>query len=219
MEMTIRPLEERDLAEAAAIEATAPDAWSESALRGSLQAQREGGAARLFAAQWRPAAANDRANDTGTVLLVGSEANDKRTVPCVGSGQNCPAPVSGQRTDASKTKEPSPCPPSCPPCPKPFLVGVAAFQCAGGAASLDTLTVAPAFRRQGVGRALLRAAFAQLCSEGAVFCFLEVRESNAPAIALYQSLGFAAVGRRRGFYQTPAEDALVMRCMLPGASE
>lgn len=163
--LTVRPLEERDLAEAAAIEASAPDAWSESALRGSLQAQREGGAARLFAAEWRRA-------EAGT--------------------------PGGETTPAA-----------------PALAGVAAFQCAAGAASLDTLTVAPAFRRQGVARALLQAALQSLCAEGAVFCFLEVRESNAPAIALYKSLGFTAVGRRRGFYQNPSEDALVMRCVLP----
>lgn len=95
------------------------------------------------------------------------------------------------------------------------LAGLAAFQTAGGEASLDTLTVSPAFRRQGVGRALLTHALRALAAEGAGCCFLEVREHNAPAISLYQSLGFAAVGRRRDFYRAPAEDALVLRCGLP----
>lgn len=97
------------------------------------------------------------------------------------------------------------------------LAGLAAFQLAGGEASLDTLTVDPALRRQGVGRALLNCALRALAAEGAGCCFLEVREGNAPALALYQSLGFAAVGRRRNFYRTPDEDALVLRCELPAA--
>lgn len=99
---------------------------------------------------------------------------------------------------------------------KEQLVGLAAFQLAGGEASLDTLAVASAARRQGIGRFLLQSALGVLCAEGADCCFLEVRQSNAPAIALYQSLGFAAVGRRPGFYRAPAEDAVVMRCELPG---
>jgi ribosomal-protein-alanine N-acetyltransferase len=41
--------------------------------------------------------------------------------------------------------------------------------------------------------------------------FLEVRASNAAAIALYEKHGFAAVGRRRGYYDAPVEDAAVMR--------
>jgi ribosomal-protein-alanine N-acetyltransferase len=41
--------------------------------------------------------------------------------------------------------------------------------------------------------------------------FLEVRESNSAARALYASRGFLAVGRRRGYYRSPVEDALVLR--------
>ena len=40
---------------------------------------------------------------------------------------------------------------------------------------------------------------------------LEVRESNQPAIELYRSLGFVAVGTRRNYYSQPQEDALVLR--------
>ena len=178
----IRPLEARDLAAAAAIEATAPDAWSENALRTSLQARQEGGAARLFAAERAAGCAAECAAERAAGCAAASAA---------GKG--------GERHGA---------------CPPVSLAGIAAFQLAGDSASLDTLTVAPAFRRQGVGRALLQAALQSLRAEGAAACFLEVRQSNAPAIALYQGLGFAAVGRRRGFYQGPAEDAVVMRCAL-----
>jgi ribosomal-protein-alanine N-acetyltransferase len=41
--------------------------------------------------------------------------------------------------------------------------------------------------------------------------FLEVRESNGPARALYEARGFHSVGRRRDYYQRPTEDALVLR--------
>ena len=192
----LRPLEERDLAEAAAIEATAPDAWSEDALRAGLAEQQAGGAARLFAAEWRGGAEK---------CAGGTSAKADGTAPA-----NQPCPATGRALSANQT--------CANAAAASTLAGIAAFQLAAGEASLDTLTVAPAFRRQGVGRALLWAALSQLHAEGAAACFLEVRESNAPAIALYKSLGFSAVGRRRGFYRSPAEDALVMRCELPPIS-
>lgn len=94
------------------------------------------------------------------------------------------------------------------------VTALAAFQLAAGEASLNTLTVAPFARRQGVGAALLRAALADLRAQGAQCCFLEVRAGNAAALALYQKLGFERVGLRRGFYRAPTEDGVVMRCAL-----
>ena len=44
--------------------------------------------------------------------------------------------------------------------------------------------------------------------------YLEVRVSNKAAIALYQSLGFEHIGRRKGFYRHPTEDALLMKASL-----
>ena len=41
--------------------------------------------------------------------------------------------------------------------------------------------------------------------------FLEVRESNTPAIALYESLGFEKIGVRKGYYDKPKEDAVIYR--------
>jgi ribosomal-protein-alanine N-acetyltransferase len=61
-------------------------------------------------------------------------------------------------------------------------------------------------KRHGVGRSLLRAAIA--CRSRILH--LEVRESNAAALAFYRSLGFAETGRRRGYYQNPLEDAVLM---------
>ena len=90
------------------------------------------------------------------------------------------------------------------------VAGLAAWQLAAGEASLYTLTVAPEARRTGAGSALLRRSLEALRGEGAEVAFLEVRASNAGAIALYEQAGFVADGRRPRFYQNPTEDALIM---------
>jgi ribosomal-protein-alanine N-acetyltransferase len=66
-------------------------------------------------------------------------------------------------------------------------------------------------RGQGVGGRLLDATIGELERRGATSTFLEVRESNAAARALYASRGFDSVGRRRNYYRRPVEDALVLR--------
>ena len=80
-------------------------------------------------------------------------------------------------------------------------------------AEILTLAVAPAFRRQGVGRALVEAAAQQASQRGARRFFLEVAEDNPAAIALYEETGFQAVGLRRAYYGRPnarSADALVL---------
>jgi len=81
---------------------------------------------------------------------------------------------------------------------------------AAGEAEILTLAVAPAARRRGLGRALVNQALASLDHAD---LFLEVAADNAAAIALYEGAGFAAVGRRRGYYARPEgrADALVLR--------
>lgn len=69
------------------------------------------------------------------------------------------------------------------------------------------IAVAPHARRQGIATALL-----DFLRDPEVF--LEVRESNLTAQTLYTRIGFRAVGRRTGYYDDPAEDALVMRRSL-----
>ena len=75
---------------------------------------------------------------------------------------------------------------------------------------ITNVAVSPASRRNGVGRALV----SRLIEEGKFlsldFWTLEVRESNAPAQALYSSLGFTEVGRRPRFYSNPEETALLL---------
>ena len=98
------------------------------------------------------------------------------------------------------------------------IVAYGVLLLAPGEAQLLNLTVAPRARRQGLGRALLKRFLADARLRGAGQCFLEVRVSNGPAIALYAAEGFVAVARRVAYYPPVAtkerEDALVMRRAL-----
>jgi len=92
-----------------------------------------------------------------------------------------------------------------------------------GEAQILNLSVVPDTRRQGLGRELLRRFIDDACRLSAEQIFLEVRASNAAAIALYEVEGFASVARRVGYYpgitsDAPREDALVMRRTLRGQS-
>lgn len=79
---------------------------------------------------------------------------------------------------------------------------------------IANIAVAPAFRRLGVARSLLEDLLQYARREGMVSLLLEVRASNCAAIALYESMGFQAAGLRRGYYQSPTEDALLMTLSL-----
>jgi ribosomal-protein-alanine N-acetyltransferase len=72
------------------------------------------------------------------------------------------------------------------------------------------LAVAKGDRRQGEGTALSRQIMNSFAARGVQRVFLEVRESNLGAIAFYERLGFRRVGRREGYYQQPAETALIL---------
>ncbi len=73
------------------------------------------------------------------------------------------------------------------------------------------VAVADAHRRRGIGRALVSHALDALEHSGVRQVFLEVRESNTAAQALYRTMRFELVGRRRRYYRRPLEDALVLR--------
>ena len=75
---------------------------------------------------------------------------------------------------------------------------------------ISNVAVAPAARRRGIGRALVKEMLARAAKRELGFVTLEVREGNGSAIALYASEGFVGVGRRRGYYERPKEDALLM---------
>jgi ribosomal-protein-alanine N-acetyltransferase len=66
------------------------------------------------------------------------------------------------------------------------------------------------FRGKGCAKAVLEAVFDECRKREITIISLEVRESNLPAISLYQSLGFKVEGKRKDFYKNPRENALVM---------
>jgi [ribosomal protein S18]-alanine N-acetyltransferase len=75
---------------------------------------------------------------------------------------------------------------------------------------IHNLAVDPAYRRQGIGRLLLHAVIDEARDRGLSRVTLEVRKSNDTARRLYQSVGFAVQGVRRGYYSDDGEDALAM---------
>jgi [ribosomal protein S18]-alanine N-acetyltransferase len=79
------------------------------------------------------------------------------------------------------------------------------------------LGVAVAERRRGLGRALAERLLVDLGARGVRSVFLEVRESNAAARGLYESLGFKEVGKRSRYYRRPVEDAVVLRAAISAA--
>jgi ribosomal-protein-alanine N-acetyltransferase len=70
------------------------------------------------------------------------------------------------------------------------------------------VAVDPARRREGIARSLLHELIARIGEEARIT--LEVRPTNRPGIALYESLGFLAAGIRPRYYQDNGEDALIM---------
>jgi ribosomal-protein-alanine N-acetyltransferase len=93
----------------------------------------------------------------------------------------------------------------------PVLRGYVVALVFGEEGEVANLAVAPAARRQGLGGILLDHFIAESERSGVRILYLEVRESNVAARRLYESRGFGAVGRRRGYYRAPDEDALVLR--------
>jgi len=81
----------------------------------------------------------------------------------------------------------------------------------GPGIEIGNIAVAPEHRRRGLGHQLMAEALRVAKEEGRRFAGLSVRESSAGAIALYESFGFEQVGVSPGYYQSPPEDALLMR--------
>lgn len=81
-------------------------------------------------------------------------------------------------------------------------------------AELANLAVAPDLRGRGYGAQMLDHLLATSRSRAVSDVFLEVRDSNVAALALYRSRRFEEVGRRQKYYRAPVEDALIMRRVL-----
>ena len=88
------------------------------------------------------------------------------------------------------------------------VVGYVGSQTVLQEADMMNIAVAHSHRRRGIARALVEELIRQL---DAYQLTLEVRASNAGAIALYDSLGFTQVGLRKNYYHKPKEDALILR--------
>jgi ribosomal-protein-alanine N-acetyltransferase len=86
-----------------------------------------------------------------------------------------------------------------------------------GEAHILNICVAGHVRGRGIGRRMMQLLLERSLQAGMQDVFLEVRPSNPRAIALYQSLGFHEVGRRRAYYQAEVgrEDALVLKLSMP----
>jgi ribosomal-protein-alanine N-acetyltransferase len=80
-----------------------------------------------------------------------------------------------------------------------------------GEGEISNIAVDPSAWGSGVGRALLNSALEEGRERSAGAVYLEVRESNERARALYDSTGFEEVGRRKGYYRRPVEDAIMLR--------
>lgn len=80
---------------------------------------------------------------------------------------------------------------------------------AEGEGDITSVAVEPDFRRNGLAQRLIEA-FEKLLPDSTENIFLEVRESNAPAINLYRKCGFKKLSVRKNFYINPRENAVVM---------
>ncbi|MBR6358015.1 MAG: ribosomal protein S18-alanine N-acetyltransferase [Lachnospiraceae bacterium] len=91
------------------------------------------------------------------------------------------------------------------------ILGYCCFYHVLDEAEIANVCIRPDARKQGLGYSMMRSVVDIAKELGVSTMYLEVRESNAAAQALYKKLGFFENGRRKGFYELPHEDALVMR--------
>ncbi len=90
------------------------------------------------------------------------------------------------------------------------LLGYASVSVVLDEGYIANVAVQPYCRRQGIARALLRAFRRFARGSRLAFLTLEVRASNTPAIALYESEDYREAGRRKNYYRHPTEDAIIM---------
>ena len=93
-------------------------------------------------------------------------------------------------------------------------VGFGVVGLAADTAEIESLAVSADWRRQGIARQLCSDLLDWARARHAIEASLEVRLSNIPARALYESLGFQKSAVRRSYYRDPEEDALVMTMVL-----
>lgn len=93
-------------------------------------------------------------------------------------------------------------------------IAFASFLAVAGSCDLEMVVVDPEARRLGVAKRLLIHSFKMMRAQGVERCLLEVRASNARAIALYKGFGFKTLATRPGVFSNPADDGLLMAVNL-----
>ena len=92
------------------------------------------------------------------------------------------------------------------------VVGYAGVLVMADEGYITNVAVFPEYRRRGIGAQIIEVFMNFARANRLAFLTLEVRPSNAAAIALYQGFGFEEVGRRKNYYDLPKEDALILTC-------
>jgi ribosomal-protein-alanine N-acetyltransferase len=100
--------------------------------------------------------------------------------------------------------------------PSPVIRAYGSFRLVIDELHVMNMAVDRRWRRQGLARRLLSVAMDRAARAGARRALLELRAGNLAALALYESLGFARLSVRRGYYSEPTEDALVLVRELGG---
>lgn len=90
------------------------------------------------------------------------------------------------------------------------VLGYAGLMVVADEGYITNVAVFPEYRRQGIAVQILQVFLQFAAANHLAFLTLEVRPSNAAAIALYQGFGFEEVGRRKNYYDLPKEDALIL---------
>ena len=91
------------------------------------------------------------------------------------------------------------------------VVGYVGSQSSYEQADIMNVAVHPDWRRRGIAESLIDCLVKELRTRNCMALMLEVRASNAPAIALYEKMEFHQVGLRKNYYRNPKEDALILR--------
>ncbi len=95
-----------------------------------------------------------------------------------------------------------------------LVVAFLIARCLNDEWEIENIVVDENRRQTGVGSALVRRLAGEVSAARGEAIILEVRESNIPARRLYEKIGFTAEGRRRRYYQSPDEDAILYRLLL-----
>jgi [ribosomal protein S18]-alanine N-acetyltransferase len=94
--------------------------------------------------------------------------------------------------------------------PEPGIQGYAVAQILDAEMEIENVVIAQDLRRFGLGALLLEHLLKSARNQGVRRIFLEVRESNAAALRLYEKAGFVTNGKRKNYYSDPPEDALLL---------